>query len=473
MKISPEKMQKAKKILKKYNFWRFGLFIAFACVIISSAIAFELPLFALIVLVAALTLRIGISALGRKIIMPVLLREFDPETYLALVCQGKLDSPACLIKLDGEYFCGNYQNVIHICKAKLADPRFAKKHKYRYWIYLANVYFDIGDDENLRLVCEQYNASLETEPPSKQVKIRNTTARMPFYDMYLKQDMDACTEWANTPTPLTINQYQRNYCKAKLALLQGKEEIAREHCRDLAATVPNFNYGKLAAKLLEKADGREEGCYPLRLTELVEAEVEIDYEPFYPFRKRLLVCIAAVAIALVLYLVALSVLNHINFMKAKAEYEEQRAKEQAEYEEQRAKEQAAYAEYVESIRLLVEEDYDGVEVLDTFTLKDGEDVVDTMFICRTDTHFVVGCIYTHKGESTPRYKTQVAVPIEDLSEYYYIQYFPFTAVTSDYQIISYLYTDQSNVPSDSRYSFTCVENGHVVGYIVTDIKPIP
>ena len=462
MKISPEKMQKAKKILKKYNFGRFGLLAAYICIMVCLSLAVELPLFALIVLVMALTSRIGISALGRKIIMPVLLQDFDPETYLALICKGKLDSPACLIQLDGEYFCGNYQNVIHICKMKLADPKRAKKYKCYYLSYLANVYFDIGDDENLRLVCEQYNASLETESPNKQKKMHNMTSRISFYGMYLNRDMDACTEWLNIPALHVVGQYRLNYCKAKLALLQGKEEIAREHCRELAATVPNLNYGKLAAKLLEKMDSREEGCDQLRHTELVEAEVEIDYEPFYPFYKKLAVYIVAVVIAIVLCIVLSNVLGYMSFMKTRAEQEEQRAQEQA-----------AYAEYVESIRLLVEEDYDGVDVLDAFILKDGEDVVDTMFICRTDTHFVVGCIYTHKGESTPCYKTQAAVPIENLSEYYYIQYFSFTAVTSDYQISSCLYTDQSSVPNDSHYSFTFLESEHVVGYIVTDIKPIP
>lgn len=458
MKISPEKMQKAKKILKKYNFGRFGLLAAYICIMVCLSFAFELPLFALIVLVMALTSRIGISALGRKIIMPVLLQDFDPETYLALICKGKLDSPACLIQLDGEYFCGNYQNVIHICKMKLADPKRAKKYKCYYLSYLANVYFDIGDDENLRLVCEQYNASLETESPNKQKKMHNMTSRISFYGMYLNRDMDACTEWLNIPALHVVGQYRLNYCKAKLALLQGKEEIAREHCRDLAATVPNLNYGKLAAKLLEKMDSREEGCDPLRHTELVEAEVEIDYEPFYPFYKKLAMYIASVVIAIVLSIVLSNVLGYMSFMKTRAE------------EEQRAQEQAAYAEYVESIRLLVEEDYDGVEVLDTFTLKDGEDVVDTMFICQTDTQIIVGCIYKHKGESTKRYKTQAEVSIETLSEKRSLLWRgSFSAVTSDNQINSSFYLYFADLPAERCHLSWVNINGRVVFYVVNEI----
>ncbi len=463
MKISPEKMQKAKKILKKCNFWQivlvFGVILAYSVMCYFSYSFIEILLS--VVFICYVT-HVCSLKIFNKFIGSVLTNKFDPDTYLALIYQGKVDSPAAIRQIPGEYFCGNYQNVISICNTKLADPKMAKRYKYYYLTYLANTYFDIGDDENLRLTCDRYREALSAEKPSKQEKIRKNYIRMDLFETYLNRDIDTCIKMISTPAPMEIDQHRRTFYRAKFAILQGKEEMAREYCDHLVEAIPNLTYGKLADKALERMDSGETSFDAFAFFETVEVEVDIAGETFYPLSKRLLIGVVAALIMIVLYAIIFGVLTCVDFMGAGAEYEEEQAKEQA-----------AYAEYVESIRLLVEEDYDGVRVLDTFTLKAGEYVVDTMFICRTDTHFVVGCIYTNKGESTPRYKTQVAVPIEDLSQYYYIQYFSFSAVTSDYQISSCFYTDLSNVPSDSHYSFTCVENGHVVGYIVTDIKPIP
>ena len=140
---------------------------------------------------------------------------------------------------------------------KLDDPKTATRYKYHYLTYLANVYFDIGDDEKLRSVCEQYEIALAKEKTSKEANCRTRFARMTFYDLYLKQNIEACITWVNTPTPIKLTQYHRTLCKARLALMQGNAEEANEYYELLAKEAAHLNYGKLAIKQLAEQKNQE------------------------------------------------------------------------------------------------------------------------------------------------------------------------------------------------------------------------
>ena len=443
MKISPEKMQKVKKILKKCNFWRivlvFGVILAYlaTCYFSDSFIEILLSVVFICYVIHVCSLKIF-----NKFIGSVLTKEFDPDTYLALICQGKVDSPAAIRQIPGEYFCGNYQNVISICNTKLADPKIAKRYRYYYLLYLANTYFDIGDDETLRLTCDRYREVLSAEKPNKQAKIRKNYTRMDFFETYLNRDIDTCIKMISDPVPMEIDQHRRTFYRAKFAILQGKEDMAREYCEALVKAVPDLTYGKLADKALERMDAQEETCNVFDFSGLAEAEVNIGGITHRPFLKKLAIILIVFSGVIIL---GSGIFYGYNSYK--------------------------YEKYMENVYLLLEEDYDGVEVFELFILEDGKDDVDSMFICKTDTEIIVGCFYHRSDSAAMHYKKQAEVSIESISADNFIKNCTFSAVTTDNQIHSCFYTNLADVPDNSYYLIDITVGDCVVYYAVTNIVP--
>lgn len=220
--------------------------------------------------------------LSKKYIFSVMSEELDADTFLATVYQGHFDTPTALWQLSGEYYCGHYQNAISICKLKLADAKRNKRFRYFYLTYLANVYFDMGNDEKLRAICEEYSACLSKETDKKQAACRKQFPRMAFYDMYLRQDWDGCNTWVNVPQADKLTRYHRIFCKAKLAFLQNNAEMARGYLEVLSTEVPQLNYGKLSAVVLAKIE-RQESVPFSDLMEISEESTEIT---LYPLKHR-------------------------------------------------------------------------------------------------------------------------------------------------------------------------------------------
>ncbi len=441
MKNNPDVMQKAKQYVKRYKIWctvfGFCIVLGFCSVALQGNIIATLV--ALVVLL--LMILVGSPIVFNKCILSIVNKKLDADTYLATVYQGNFDTPAALWQLYGEYFCGHYQNAVSICKIKLADPKTAKRYKYHYLTYLANVYFDVGDDENLRKICEQYETALAAEKPSKQANLRTRFPRMTFYDYYLKQNIDACMAWVNAPTNVTLNQYHRTLCKARLALLQGNREEAARFYEALAKEVPGLNYGKIAAQKLAEQNNQP-------LDDSLQA-LSFSDEPkevaLYPANRRKVRRILTVCL-LVLGLLYAAV-GTLRVLDSEKRYEE-------------------------SIRVLVEQDYDGVEVLDTFTLKNGKDIIDTMFICKTDKDIIVGCTYVYEGDPTQYYKKMTDISIASLSEERSpLWYCSFPSKTSFNQIESYFYTVEADVPTDYVHLSTFEVNGKKVYYVITEIVP--
>lgn len=406
----------------------------------------------LALVVCLLMILLGSPILFNKCILSVLNNKLDTDTYLAVVYQGKFDTPAAIWQLLGEYFCGNYQNVIGICKKMLSDRKTARRYTYHYLTYLANVYFDIGDDESLRRACEQYEIALATEKPSKQAKCRMRFPRMDFYDLYLKQNMEACLVWINKPTPAPINQHHRTFCQARLALLQGNTEEARGYYETLVQTVPQLNYGKLAAEALAKMENQEENQDLLKLTKIAEVTDEASEVTLYPANRRKLRKI--LGICLIAFVLIYSVVGILRVLDSEKKYE---------------REMEAYRE---SIRVLVEQDYDGVAALNTFTLKKGEDIIDTMFICKTDNDIIVGCVYVYGDQTEQYYEKMTDISIASLSEERSpLWHCSFPSKTSPNQINSCFYTVADDVPTEYYHLSTFEVNGQTVYFVITEIVP--
>ena len=442
MQNNPDVIQKAKRYIKRYKIWCaiFAFCIALGCCLVGLQGNISATLVAL--LVSLLVIYVGRPIIFNKCILSILNKKLDADTYLATVYQGNFDTPAALLQLFGEYFCGHYQSVISICKMKLNDPKTATRYKYHYLICLANVYFDIGDDENLRSVCEQYEVGLAKENLRKQAKIRKRFPRMTFYDLYLKQDIEACVAWINKPTPIILVQYYHNLCKARLALMQGNEEEANEYYEVLAKEAAHLNYGKLAIKQLAEQKNQEVDDSLQTLTISDEtADVILYHDNRRKLRKIISVCLSA-------FILIYSAIGIINSHKN------------------------SYLAYLENVRVLVEEDYNNVVAIEAFNLKNGKEYIDAIFICKTDKDIIVGCLYTYDGDSQQYYQKMTDISIASLSkDRSPLCYCSFPSKTSNNQIESYFYTVEADVPSEYVHLSTFEISGQKVYYVITEIIP--
>ena len=371
-------------------------------------------------------------------ILSILHRDLDPALFLEVMRRGKLHRPDAMWQIYGEYFHGSYRNAVAVCKMMLSDPKCSKNSKYSYMGYLANVYFDLGDRDALRDICEKFNSALAAEKPARAKKIAASFPRVTFSDLYLKNDIPACAEWIGRPIETKLAKYNRIFCRARLAELSGNTAEARSCYETLISEVPELNYGKLAQKRLCELDGIPvEGKF-----DTFDLSVPTDATIISPERHKLRKAIFTVLFAISVIVCIVGAYRAANSDKI----------------------------YREEIRVMVEEDHDGVEVLDTFTLKAGDDIVDTMFICRTDEDLIVGCTYVYDGDPKSYYDVLTSLPISTVTESTSpITYCDFFALTSPYFVDCSLYNSEAALPNEYCHLSTLEIDGQKIFFVVNRI----
>ena len=128
-------------------------------------------------------------------ISDVIVKDLDAPLYKELIHQMKIYRSDALFQIESELFNGNYENVLAICYRKLATEYYYDRFKYYYFAFLAKCYFSVGDDENLKDICERFRMCVESEKPKFGKKVRNKFLSFTFFDAYLKGDIDACEQY--------------------------------------------------------------------------------------------------------------------------------------------------------------------------------------------------------------------------------------------------------------------------------------
>ena len=438
MQISPEATKKAKKIYRKYVFARIATLFAMGILVGFAAVSHSIPIMIFVPIFAILVAVIIISILARVLIFKTGTHKLDPEAYLATVYHYKFDNSSSTWQIFGEYIFGNYKNVISICKRKLCDKVAEKRYKCSYLAYLANVYFDVGDDERLEEVCASFEVCISSKKPRAQAKSRIKYPYMAFFRMYLNRQFDDCAKWLGTAPTYPLDKYRRLYLKARLALIQENSEEANGYFEQLASEVPQLNFGKLAAKHLCEANNQDTAAYEQLQTSDDSSAVLIVSDG----KKR--------GLSLAVFICSAILLTFMIFDSVSKEIE--------------------YSSFVEEVRVLVEQDYDGVTVCDVANLTKGVDHIDTIFVCTTDEYILVGCLYTYLGESELRYEVFKELPIASLSdENSPLLRCQYHAKTSDNTVDSCFYINKSKLPSEYYYLSKFEVKGQTVYYVVSDI----
>ena len=385
-------MKNEKYYLKKYRLLICALLII--CISFMAVVYLNVESNTVMMLCCIVIALVGFFAtriIIRKVILSVLMDDLNAPLFRKIVKKGKFAG----LQLWSEYYCGNFGNVVELCRKKLADPKAAKKGRYMYLGRLAAVYYAMGDSESLQTVCQEVEEYLKTEKPSVKSKQAAHIKLFDFYNAYLAGDWETCEKLEERQTKSNLDRMAWVNSHARLALAKGDVDRAKELFEE-ARQAPNLCYAACAEeglRAIEEGTPYGEGLEPLATTE--------DFYVIYPakaikfFHRVWVVC----CVLLVILLWVSAGLE----LYAKKEAERQEELQIQREEERRRKRE----EYEEKYRVLIENDYDGVKILDCFTLKCGDETADSMIICEADDGLLIASTYVYEGEEQPQYESQV------------------------------------------------------------------
>lgn len=450
--------QKAASILKKYKTIRAIVavlgYVAFLAVYIlayqnQNEITMILAMVIAVFLVQAVAL-----VLFRKMISGTILDQLDAPLYSEIVRQGKIYVPSAIYQMQAEYYLGNYENVIAICNRKLAEKRVSKKYKYYYLAFLANCYFDIGNEEKTKESCDFFYQSVAKEKHNKRI-IKQFSV-FEFIQGYLKRDFDICNQYIHKHhSPIKLSQTAIEFKKARIALVRGEKDEAKIHFQKITKYAPLLNYAILSEKALQaiEEDYEYKDAFD-KLTENEEFMIMDATKVAKVFSKIRMVAAIVFLVSVALWVIA-------SVSSAISKYRD----EQAHQEE--------LAAYYQKIDALVETDYDGVEVLDCFSLKKDGEVVDSMFVCKTSNSILVCCTYVYPGDEAWYYDVKAEVTYDFfLQEGHTKKIYGYYCTTSDYYIYSSFYKNKADVPEDCYYSISFTVGENEFYYAITYIGDI-
>ena len=428
-------MKNEKYYLKKYRLLICALLII--CISFMAVVYLNVESNTVMMLCCIVIALVGFFAtriIIRKVILSVLMDDLNAPLFRKIVKKGKFAG----LQLWSEYYCGNFGNVVELCRKKLTDPKAAKKGRYMYLGRLAAVYYAMGDSESLQTVCQEVEEYLKTEKPSVKSKQAAYIKLFDFYNAYLAGDWETCEKIEERQTKSNLDRMAWVNSHARLALAKGDVDRAKELFEE-ARQAPNLCYAACAEeglRAIEEGTPYGEGLEPLATTE--------DFYIIYPAKViKFFRCVLVVCCILAVILLWVSAGLEL-YAKKEAERQEEL---QIQREEERRRKRE---EYEEKYRVLIENDYDGVKILDCFTLKCGDETADSMIICEADDGLLIVSTYVYKGEEQPQYESQVY-----LSKYLFPagEEIPwnldFDCVTSDYSIRVVFYSQEQGIPENA------------------------
>jgi hypothetical protein len=421
-------MKNEKYYLKKYRLLICSLLII--CISFMAVVYLNVESNTVMMLCCIVIALVGFFAtriIIRKVILSVLMDDLNAPLFRKIVKKGKFAG----LQLWSEYYCGNFGNVVELCRKKLADPKAAKKGRYMYLGRLAAVYYAMGDSESLQAVCQEVEEYLKTEKPSVKGKQAAYIKLFDFYNAYLAGDWETCEKLEERQTKSNLDRMAGVNSQARLALAKGDVDRAKELFEE-ARQAPNLCYAACAEeglRAIEEGTPYGEGLEPLATTE--------DFSVIYPakvikfFRCAGIVC-CVLAVILLWVSAGLELVERREAERAKEAQNRQEKELDLQKFEQLQQDREEYEQYKEKLRVLVEKDYDNVEVLSAVNFVNEGKWLDSLFLFKTDKDLVLATVYVYKGdEDAFHYKVQKTLPLSAFEEADMVHDFTFQCVTTE------------------------------------------
>lgn len=403
----------------------------------------------------------------RKVILSVLMDDLNAPLFRKIVKKGKFAG----LQLWSEYYCGNFGNVVELCRKKLADPKAAKKGRYMYLGRLAAVYYAMGDSESLQTVCQEVEEYLKTEKPSVKSKQAAYIKLFDFYNAYLAGDWETCEKLEERQTKSNLDRMAWVNSHARLALAKGDVDRAKELFEE-ARQAPNLCYAACAEeglRAIEEGRPYGEGFEPLSVTD--------DFYVMYPtkvaefFRRVSIVCFV-IAIIL-LWVVAGLELQAMKEAERLEELQNQQSKvPDPQKGQQLSQNLEKYEEHIGKLGVMLQTDYDNATVLKVLNLlNNSNEILESMFLFRDDENiFLATCYILGENTDTYYYRVQATLPLNALGEENMIRDFSFACVTSESSATVRFCLKMTGIPPTAKGYLTFDVNQKTVYFVLLSIQ---
>ena len=419
--------QRARSILRKYKIVLCIDMFSLLALLFFVLLEAESLLLKFIVLVSVFFCVHFLSAiLFMRFIFPVLTKEMNAPLYYEIAKRGKVSFQYQVI---GEYFIGNYVNVIALCRKKLANKKISANDEYFALNYLANTYFVLGEDEYLKEICERFYAKLSTD--RRRERIFKIFRGFEFYSVYLNGNIEACESFLRKKEKDPLSRVSYQYKEARVALMKGETEEAKALFAKTVSEAPLLHYSTLSAAVLE---GMENG------TDYRESAVSLCKNPnptLFLSEKRTSAIHRLNKITLIVGIVAIVFYVFVfALLKIGEDF------------------QGDFESWEDEIEIAVETDMGDVEMLTAFDLEKGFDYVESMFICKNGENLYIGAAYYlyedeeayYADDYTIGYDIFAEIPLSALMAE------DFDRVSHEYKAVSSAYTVKSMVVKTKRLS---------------------
>jgi len=456
--------QKAKSNLRKYKIWE-----------ITSSIGLLVP-YALccfwggpVTILCAMCLLLFFSRFIRTLLFihfinKPIYNHLDAPLYHEIIWQGRIWGRNVLHLLDSEYFIGNYENVISICQRKLNAPKENRLLRYYYYGYLANVYFDTDNTIMLKATLGEYEHQLQSEKPKFQKRVKTIFEKMEFYKHYVDGNFAECHRLNDRPVKYKVHALRVFYWKARILLAETQIEEAQQTFETVLKNPKNINYTDLSQKALHAIEKNTPYCSEfetLHPNTAFEIPTPSTFVKVWGIIRYILL---GLALALVLMNFLISI--HLNMLNSLLPNEEQ--------EQEQEQLNSAYIEYLEKIRVLVEQDYDNVKVLEAFNVEKDDETADAMFFCTIDNSLLLCSLYTYEDEDVWFYEIKYELYFSEIEFLTHSPVFvSLECTTSDYYVHSIFYINESDAPAQSVYATELEVDGQVICFAIMNVGTSP
>lgn len=252
-------MDKAEQIYKKYKSQVQSVTLtAFFLYLILSAILDFAGLFPLVIPAAVIVTVISrkrVLSLARKHIMGVILDDLDAPLYREVITKSGIGAKNVLHLMESEFYVGNIRGAIALGEAVYANASLSAKLRYSALAFLAQYYYCLGDDEELASACRRFR---ECSLPKRGAHIRKTEKVIEKFEYFLAGDYDSFIRPINPKLKGTIYPIVQSFNEARVALKKGDTETAKTVFSALSAAADNTVFGMIARRAVEAIDvGKE------------------------------------------------------------------------------------------------------------------------------------------------------------------------------------------------------------------------
>ena len=363
--------------------------------------------------------------IANKYIHSILLNEANPQKYGAVMRECKSASPIGSEWLNYAYYTADYQTTINLCHSKLKNKKL-KKYQHIYIICLARAYFELGDFENLRKMCDEFDTI--TKDSARGEKIRNHFVIMKYYRLYLDGKHEECKELyekvlqSKKYTGNTISASQANFSYAIALYNTGYYENAKQVFSQIIEKSPLLQFADISKKYIECIDSHTEYA-----KEPVIVLPEPDYIPPQPNKALFKVnkILSVVAVIIVSAVIVFGLYLHFSSVKRTND--------------------------------VISAVYDDFVYIDAFELYKNDEYIDS--VCLVDTQsdgLVMGTFYTYADDENTyldvlatEIKLDEQYIVDSTTTYNYIGFTVFSdkdkadSVTNSYKTVKFKYNNKT------------------------------